>query len=77
MAMACDAQLFVKPTAGGRAIAPGAEETSPYTGAKPCLVIDAERLNDGEWLTKLFWLSAVELPLPKPKLSRSRRTSGA
>ena len=77
VAMACDDRLFVKPTAGGRSIAPGAEEMSPYPGAKPCLVIDAERLNDGEWLTKLFRITAAEMPLPKPKSSRSRRASGA
>ena len=77
VALACDDQLFVKPTKGGRAMAPDAEEASPYPGAKPCLVIDAERLDDGEWLTELFRISAAELPPPKPKSSRSRRGSGA
>lgn len=37
-----DDQLFMKPTAGGRALAPDAEEASPYPGAKPRLLIDAD-----------------------------------
>ena len=38
-----DDQLFVKPTGTGRALAGGAQEVAPYPGAKPCLLIDADR----------------------------------
>jgi len=67
VALTSDGQLFVKPTAGGRAFAAGAEEAPPYPGAKPCLLVDPERWDDAEWLSELIRISAAELPLPKPK----------
>ena len=65
-----DDQLFVKPTPGGRAFAPDAAEAPPYPGAKPCLLIDAERWDDREWMADLIRITTSELPLPKPKRSR-------
>ena len=62
-----DEQLFIKPTAGGRALARDVGEAPPYPGAKPCLLIDAERWEDGDWLTELVRVTAAELPAPKPK----------
>jgi len=70
VALVCDDRLFVKPTPGGRLLAADAEEAAPYPGAKPCLVIDPDRLEDGEWLSALFRVSAAELPLPKAKAKR-------
>ena len=61
-----DEQLFIKPTVGGRALASDAEEASPYPGAKPHLLIDADRWEDREWLADLVRVTAVELPAPKP-----------
>ncbi|HEX8444350.1 MAG TPA: hypothetical protein VF631_11965 [Allosphingosinicella sp.] len=75
VALVCDDQLFVKPTNGGRAHAPDASEAPPYPGAKPCLVIDAEQLEDREWLAELFRRTASELPLPKPRAKRMPRPS--
>lgn len=66
-----DDQLFMKPTVGGRAMAPGAPEASPYPGAKPCLLIEADRWEDGEWLSALAKVTARELPEPKPKPVKS------
>jgi TfoX/Sxy family transcriptional regulator of competence genes len=60
-------QLFLRPTAAGRAFAADAEEVPPYPGAKPHLLIDAERWDDREWLSELVRLTCAELPLPKPK----------
>lgn len=60
-------QLFIKPTAGGRALAKDAEEVPPYPGAKPYLLIDADRWDDRDWLTDLVRVTAAELPAPKPK----------
>ena len=37
--MICAGQLFIKPTAGGRAFAEYIEEAAPYPGAKPCLLV--------------------------------------
>lgn len=66
IALIGDGELFVKPTAGGRALAEGAAEVSPYPGAKPCLVID-DKLADAAWLAQLIATTASELPEPKPK----------
>jgi len=75
VALVCDDQLFVKPTIGGRAYALNASEAPPYPGAKPCLVIDAEHLDDREWLAELFRRTASELPQPKPRAKRMPRSS--
>jgi hypothetical protein len=65
-----DDQLFVKPTAGGRAFVGEIEEASPYPGAKPCFRILEEKWEDRQWLSKLVKISAAELPLPKPKAKK-------
>jgi TfoX/Sxy family transcriptional regulator of competence genes len=75
VALLSDDRLFVKPTPGGRAFADGAEEAPPYPGAKPCLLIDPERWDDGDWLSELFRISAAEMPTPKAKTRRSARPS--
>ena len=67
VAMACDGRLYVKPTIGGRAFAGDVDEAPPYPGAKPCLLIDADRWDDADWLAELIRLSTAELPLPKSK----------
>lgn len=71
VAMVCDDQLFVKPSAGARAYAPDLGEGVPYPGAKPCLLVDADRWDDRDWLTELIRISARELPAPKPKKPRA------
>ncbi|MBC3941684.1 TfoX/Sxy family protein [Sphingomonas albertensis] len=67
VAMICDDQLFVKPTAGGRAFAGVIDEAPPYPGAKPCLLVNADRWDDAEWLAQLVRISTAELQMPKPK----------
>ena len=62
-----DDQLFIKPTTGGRRIASEAQEVAPYRGAKPYLLVDAERWDDRDWMAELVRVTAGELPLPKPK----------
>jgi TfoX/Sxy family transcriptional regulator of competence genes len=66
----CDDQLFVKPTASGRAHAGPAPEAPPYPGAKPQLLIEADRWDDAEWLAELLRRTAAELPTPKPRKSK-------
>lgn len=73
VALVCDNKLFVKPTVAGRAHASDTVEAPPYPGAKPCLVIDAERWNDQAWLAALFRRTADELPLPKPRTTKIAR----
>ena len=72
VAMVCDDQLFVKPTPGGRTFAPELADGTPYPGAKPCLLVDAERWDEGDWLSELVRITARELPLPKPRKPRAR-----
>ena len=72
VALVCDNQLFVKPTAGGRKIAGRVAEAPPYPSAKPSLLID-ERLDDQEWISVLVRITAAELPVPKPKKPATKR----
>ena len=67
VALVCDDDLYLKPTAAGRARLGAVEEAPPYPGAKPCFLIPGDRWDDGDWLSELFRRSAAELPLPKPK----------
>ncbi len=63
----CDDQLFVKPTEAGRAFVGAVEEAPPYPRAKPSLLIEGDRWNDGAFLAALIRLTATNLPRPKPK----------
>lgn len=72
-ALVCDDQLFLKPTAAGRAHAVGLAEGVPYPGAKPCLVVTGERWDDAEWMAEAARVTAAALPAPAPKRSRPRR----
>jgi TfoX/Sxy family transcriptional regulator of competence genes len=63
----CDDQLYVKPTASGRLHAEPVSEAPPYPGAKPHLLIEADRWDNAEWLGNLLRATAAELPTPKPR----------
>ncbi len=63
----CDDQLYVKPTASGRLHADPVSEAPPYPGAKPHLLIEADRWDDAEWLGILLRATAAELPIPKAR----------
>lgn len=66
VALICDDTLFVKPTAGARALLPDAAEAPPYPGAKPHLVADV-LLDDSDLLARVIRAVADDLPEPKPK----------
>jgi TfoX/Sxy family transcriptional regulator of competence genes len=66
VALVCDNQLFVKPTPAGKAILGRPAEAPPYPGAKLYYLID-DRIDDGDWLSRLIAKTAQELPAPKPK----------
>lgn len=66
MALVCDDQLFMKPTAAGRSFIDDVVEAPPYPGAKPYFLIE-DQLEDREWMGNLVKLTAEELPEPKPK----------
>jgi TfoX/Sxy family transcriptional regulator of competence genes len=63
----CDDQLFVKPTVSGRAHAEPVSDAPPYLGAKPQMLIPADRWDDAEWPGELLRVTAAELPPPKPR----------
>ncbi|MES2297263.1 MAG: TfoX/Sxy family protein [Pseudomonadota bacterium] len=67
VALVCDDQLFVKPTAAGLAFIGQVDEAPPYPGAKPCYLIGGERWDDAAWLAQLLRLTTRELPAPKKK----------
>ncbi len=73
VASVCDDQLFLKPTSSGRAYADPVSEAPPYPGAKPHLLIEADRWDDGAWLGELLRRTSAELPTPKPR--RSKRSA--
>ena len=67
VALVCDDQLYLKPTAAGKAFAGDCAEGCPYPGAKPCLLISGDRWEDRDWLTQLVGITAAELSAPKKK----------
>ncbi|WP_028974812.1 TfoX/Sxy family protein [Spirochaeta cellobiosiphila] len=71
VALVCDNQLFVKPTNAGRQFIGEPQEHPAYKGAKPSFLIE-DRIDDKEWLTELIYLTAKELPLPKPKKKKTQ-----
>ncbi len=67
VALICDDQLFVKPTAAGLAHIGEIVEGAPYPGAKPCFLVSGDLWDDSDWLTELIRVSAAELPAQAAK----------
>ncbi|MBK7782715.1 MAG: TfoX/Sxy family protein [Ardenticatenia bacterium] len=74
VALVCDNQLFVKPTAEGRGLLGAVSEQPPYPGGKPYFQIDIE-FDDPELLGRLLRITALALPLPKPKAAKRQPRS--
>ena len=72
VALVCDNQVFVKPTATGRAKIGTVVEAPPYPGAKPYFLI-GEQLDDRESITAIIRLTASELPVPIPKKAKPKK----
>jgi len=73
VALVCDDRLYVKQTAAGRAFIGDVVEAPPYDGAKPYFLIE-DRLDDRTWMANLVRLTAGELPAPKPKKPKAKRS---
>jgi TfoX/Sxy family transcriptional regulator of competence genes len=71
VALICDDQLFVKPTRAGREFIGNVVEAPAYPGAKNSFLIE-DRIDDGEWLTKLLKATAGDLPAPRPRKKRRK-----
>lgn len=76
IALFCDDQLFIKPTAAGRSFLGTPKEAPPYPGAKPYFLISGDHCEDGEWLSELARITERELPAPS-RSGRSPRSSTA
>jgi DNA transformation protein len=73
VALVCGDELYVKPTAPGRAWIGAAEEAPPYPGAKPHLRVDGARWDEDGFLAGLLAATAEALPAPRPKAPRKGR----
>ena len=73
VALVCDNQLFVKPTASGRGLLGSPVEAPPYPGASLYFLMD-DGLDDRDALSALIAATARELPQPKSKsTSKAKR----
>ena len=67
VALICDNQLYVKPTQAGRELLQEkVVEAPPYEGSKDYFLI-ADYVEDRELVSRLFSLTAREVPAPKKK----------
>ena len=71
VALVCDNQLYVKPTAEGRRLLGAVSEQPPYPGGKPYFQLDVE-LDDPDLLGRLLRTTALALPPPKPKSTKRK-----
>jgi TfoX/Sxy family transcriptional regulator of competence genes len=68
VALVCDDTLYVKITDPGREyVGERYEEGIAYPGAKPSILIDADLVEDREWLSELIRITEAALPESKPK----------
>lgn len=72
VALACDNQLFVKPTAAGEAVLGTPTIGAPYPGAKPHFNV-SDLLDDAESLVRLILATDLALPAPRPKKPAKKR----
>jgi len=71
--LVCDDQLYLKPTEAGKAQLSTVVEGAPYPGAKPHLLVTPDQWEDAEWLCELVRATDKELPMPKPKVRKSKK----
>jgi DNA transformation protein and related proteins len=80
IAVICDDQFFVKPTAAGRAFAKDCPDGVPYPNAKPHIQIPGERWDNADWLAKLIQITVGEFASaavkPKKSVPKERRRAG-
>ena len=68
VALVCNDTLYIKITKEGKEyVGKYYEEGYAYQGAKVSMMIDGDRIEDGEWLTELVQITALHLPIPKKK----------
>ena len=72
VALVCDDQLFLKPTAAGKAFIGRVTERPPYPGAKSWFFVAGNHWENADWLGELLRLTAAELPMPVPKAKKAK-----
>lgn len=71
VALVCDDTLFVKITDEGKQfIGENCEEGCAYKGAKASLKINAEQMENREWLSQLIQITAEHVQAPKRKTAK-------
>jgi TfoX/Sxy family transcriptional regulator of competence genes len=74
VALVCDDTLFVKITDEGKKFAGRHyKEGFAYPGAKASMEIDADLLEDREWIAELITITEEALPEPKAKKPKSTK----
>jgi len=71
VALICDNELYLKPTAAGRALLGTPVEAPPFPGAKQYFVV-GEYLDDPAFLAELFRATEAEVEPPKRKGRRRK-----
>lgn len=71
VALACDNQLFVKPTPEGEAVLGTPTWGPPYPGAKPFFNV-SDLLDDTEMMVRLIEATDAALPAPKKKAPKKK-----
>jgi TfoX/Sxy family transcriptional regulator of competence genes len=66
VALVCDNQFFLRPTAAGKELLDPVKEAPPYPGAKPYFLIDAQ-LDDAEAAAAIVRATADALPARQVK----------
>ena len=69
----CDNHFFLKATTSSTATLGSATRRAPYPGATPHYVID-ESLDDASFVTELVRATAGDLPPPRPRTPKPRKT---
>lgn len=71
VALICDDQVFVKITDSGKSfMGSNYQEGAPYPGAKPCILIGGDIIENSQAFCELIDLTAKSLPAMKPKNSK-------
>lgn len=76
IALLCDNQFYLKPTAAGRALLGTVSEAPPFPGASLYFRLDAA-LDDPELMADALRTTAAALPMPRPKGARKAKTTDA
>lgn len=73
VALVCDDQLYLKPTAGALSALPDSPQGHPYPGAKLHLHV-TDALDDPDPVVTALKAIALETPAPKPKKPKKPKT---